>query len=214
MNSNMRSSPNAAHLTSQPGDPPWEIAFLFPVQGSWTEDDYLELDTSRLVELSNGCVEVLPMPTILHQRIVRFLFLALHRFVADHSAGEVLFAPLPVRLWPEKFREPDLVYVREDRKEYRGRPEGADLLVEVVSEGDENRRRDLEIKRSEYARAGIGEYWIVDPEERQIVVLSLEGDTYREHGRFALGDSAMSLLLSGFEVAVSEVFAAGNADSD
>ena len=46
----------------QPGEPPWDVALLYPLQGSWTEDDYLELGTNRLVEFSDGGIEVLPMP--------------------------------------------------------------------------------------------------------------------------------------------------------
>lgn len=192
---------------SQPGEPPWDIALLFPLQGSWTEDDYLELGTNRLVEFSDGCIEVLPMPTKLHQRIVRSLFLLLQQFVSAHASGEVFFAPLPIRLWPGKFREPDIVYVRPERAEYRGQPEGADLAIEVVSEGEVNRRRDLETKPSEYARACIAEYWIVDPEQQQITVLVLEGKIYRQLGVFGVDDDATSVLLPGFAVRVTDVFA-------
>jgi Uma2 family endonuclease len=119
----------------------------------------------------------------------------------------VLFAPLPVRLWPGKYREPDIVYLRPERlRNLRGQPQGADLAVEVVSEGQENRRRDLEAKPGEYAEAGITEYWIVDPEQRQITVLCLDGKSYREHGVFPAGDTAASVLLPGFTITVADVF--------
>lgn len=192
---------------SQLGEPPWDIALLFPLQGSWTEDDYLELGTNRLVEFSDGCIEVLPMPTKLHQRIVRSLFLLLQQFVSAHASGEVFSAPLPIRLWPGKFREPDIVYIRPERTAYRGQPEGADLAIEVVSEGEVNRRRDLEAKPPEYARACIPEYWIVDPQQEQITVLVLEGKTYRQLGVFGATAAARSVLLPGFTVRVRDVFA-------
>lgn len=193
--------------TSQPGEPPWDVALLYPLQGSWTEDDYLELGTNHLVEFSDGCIEVLPMPTKLHQRLVRALFLLLQQFVSDRASGEVFFAPLPVRLWPGKFREPDIVYVRPQRPEYRGQPDGADLVIEVVSDGDANRRRDIEIKPEEYARAKIPEYWIVDPQQNLITVLVLEGDDYRQHGVFGIDDRATSVVLRGFVVSVRDIFA-------
>lgn len=186
------------------------MALLFPLQGSWTERDYLELGTNRLVEFSNGSIEVLPTPTKAHQRIVRTLFVSLQQFVAARAVGEVFFAPLPVRLWPGKFREPDLVYVRPERGEYCGQPEGADLAVEVISPGDENRRRDLETKRWEYAQAGIPEYWIVDPEKGQITVLVLDGPTYREHGVFVLSGVVTSVVLPGLALPVADVL--GDAD--
>jgi len=197
---------------SPPGGPAWEIALLFPPQGEWSEEEYLALDTNRLVELSEGCLEVLPMATIFHQLIVRFLCRLLETFVAAHAEGEVLDAPLPVHLWPKKFRAPDIVFLRPHRmKKVHGQPEGADLVVEVVSEGEENRERDLVTKRQEYAAAGISEYWIVDPQDKQITVLVLEGQTYREHGVFHPGTVATSVLLSGFSASVDAVFAAGQA---
>jgi Uma2 family endonuclease len=84
------------------------------------------------------------------------------------------------------------------------------LAIEVVSEGEENRRRDLEVKRQEYARARIPEYWIVDAEQNRIIVLALDGDAYREHGMFGADDLATSTVLDGFAVAVKDVLAAAN----
>jgi len=198
--------PSPASRLSQLGEPPWDVALLYPLQGSWTERDYLELGTNRLVEFSDGCIEVLPMPTKLHQRIVRFVFLVLQEFVSARGLGEVFFAPLPVRLWPGKFREPDLVFVRPGRGEHAGQPEGADLVMEVVSEGEENRRRDFETKPAEYAQAGIPECWIIDPESRRVTVLVLEDASYRQHGVFGPGETATSATLPGLAVAVADLF--------
>ena len=147
------------------------------------------------------------MPTILHQLIVKFLFRRLDQYVILHALGEVLLAPLPVQLTPAKYREPDMVFVRPERiRVLKGQPVGADLVAEVVSEGKDNWERDYVEKRQEYAAAGIAEYWIVDPQERKITVLSLHENLYREHGVFHIGDTATSALLSGFEVDVKEVF--------
>jgi Uma2 family endonuclease len=81
--------------------------------------------------------------------------------------------------------------------------------VEIVSEGKDARERDLITKRKEYAKAGVQEYWIVDPQLRQITILVLEGQTYREHGVFASGATAASVMLPGFSLSVDAVFAAG-----
>jgi len=80
---------------------------------------------------------------------------------------------------------------------------GADLVVEVVSEDDPE--RDTKVKRADYASAGIPEYWIVNPLEKTITVLVLEGEMYSEHGVFRRGDRARSKLLEGFVVSVDEV---------
>jgi Uma2 family endonuclease len=88
--------------------------------------------------------------------------------------------------------------------------DSSSLAMEVLSEGPENRERDLETKRTEYAAARIPEYWIVDPEQDQITVLFLDGDSYRVHGVFGAGARATSVTLPGFEVDVGTVFAAGS----
>jgi Uma2 family endonuclease len=188
-------------------EPTWEIAHLFPSQGSWTEDDYLELNGNHLVEYSNGNLEVLPMPTTSHQMVVAYLYGLLLAFSDAGDLGTVLFAPVRLRLWRRKFREPDLVFLSKEnvgkiREQFWT---GADLVMEVVSSGEEARARDLVVKRREYARAGIREYWIVDPEEETITVLRLAGKRYVVHGEFAKGESAVSHLLPGFTADVSEV---------
>ncbi len=57
--------PNA--IMDDYAEPTWEIAELFPAQRTWSEDEYLTLDTNRLVEFSHGHLEVVPMPTFSHQ---------------------------------------------------------------------------------------------------------------------------------------------------
>ncbi len=195
------------------GEPAWDVALLFPPQGEWTEEEYLALDTNRMVELSDGRLEVLPMPTIFHQLLVKYLSAILDRHVSEQNLGTVLFAPLPVRLWAAKYREPDIVFLRHDRaRRVHGQPFGADLVMEVVSEGEENRERDLVTKRQEYATAGIAEYWIIDPRDQRVTVLAMDEGAYRVHGEFAPGAAVTSVLLPGFEVDVESVFAAGEAD--
>ena len=180
---------------------------LFPVQGEWTEEEYLALDTNCMVELVDGSVDVLPLPVPLHQLIVAYLCMELNTFVAPQKSGRVFFAPMPVRLGPRNFREPDVMYLKHERlTDLRKQPEGADLIMEVVSPGEESRNRDYGEKRKDYAAAGIAEYWIVDPEEKRITVLTLDGQAYREHGVFGMAATATSILLPGFSVVVEKVF--------
>jgi len=184
------------------------VALLFPEQGNWCAEDYLALPDNRLAELSEGCLEVLPMPTTTHQWITLFLYRALESLVWARL-GLVLVAPLRIELWPGKFREPDVVFML-NKNRHRAREEfwnGADLVMEVVSDDPESRRRDLITKRAEYARAGISEYWIVDPHRQQITVLRLQGKKYVVHGTFKPGQQARSRLLGGFTIDVSAVFA-------
>lgn len=197
--------------SSLPGEPIWELARLFPNQGRWTVEDYLDLDIGRTVEYSDGFIEVLPMPTFGHQRVVKFLFLLFASYIqASGVGGEVLFAPLPVKLGRRQYREPDILYLSAERLQQStgDYPVGGDLVIEVVSGSHSDRERDWVEKRYDYAQAGIPEYWIVDPDEKVIIVLRLEGDEYAEHGRFGTSETATSHLLPGFSVPVDEVWAA------
>ena len=200
------------------GEPTWEIATLFPVQGSWTEESYLALSSNRLMELNDGCLEILSMPTYFHELIVEYLYDLLRAFVRQNSMGKVMRAPLPIRLWAGQMREPDVLFLRPERLQLlakagnRAQPDGADLVMEVVSPGPQNRERDLDVKRLEYARAGIAEYWIIDPELQTITVLELAGDAYRVSGEFKTDQTATSILLTGFSVSVEAAFAAGEVD--
>jgi len=215
MNSTTDLAPSVVRHPIKRGEPTWDMAMFYPRQGDWTEEQYLALDTNKRVELVDGCLEVHPMPALWHQGIVRFLAFLLHEFVIARGLGEVFFAPLPVRLWEKQMREPDVLFLRPNRiKDRRRPPEGADLAMEVVSEGEENRERDLEIKRAEYAKAKIPEYWIIDVEKQRIIVLTLEGTDYRVHGEFGPGSQATSLLLPGFSAEVSKVLAAGGGPTD
>jgi Uma2 family endonuclease len=165
----------------------------------------------RIVEYSQGFLEIHPMPTFAHQRIVRFLVKWLLAFLETGSVGgEVLFAPLPMKVGRRQYREPDVLYLSAERvaNATANYPEGADLVIEVVSESRTDRERDLVQKRYDYAQAGIPEYWIVDPQECVILVLRLEGEVYVEHGHFGAGQTATSDLLPGFSVPVDEVWAA------
>ena len=180
---------------------------LLPLQGLWTEAQYLKLtdQTNHLIEFTDGVFEVMPMPTDKHQMILRALFLALMAFV-ESRGGRVLFAPLRVQVRPGKYREPDILLVRDahDPRRQNAFWLGADLVVEVVS--PDAPERDIEEKPLDYAEAGIPEYWIVNPLDETITVLTLDGDRYAPSGVFRRGEPATSLLLAGFAIAVDEVF--------
>lgn len=183
--------------------PAWEIARIFPVQGSWSEADYLALKTPYLVEYSRGEIEILAFATDRHQATVGSIYVRLAAFAAQ-IGGKVLFSPLRVRLGEGKIREPDVVFLA-DAADPQRREEfwtGADLIVEVVSPDDP--RRDLVTKRFEYAAAGIPEYWIVNPTDGTITVLHLDRERYAEHGRYTRGEVAHSAQYTELAVAVGD----------
>ena len=180
---------------------------ILPPQGTWSDEAYLWLTdhSRRPIEFTDGCVEELPMPTDTHQAILAFLYRLFHDYLRPRG-GVVMFSALRMRIREGKFREPDLLLLR-DRSDPRRRDRywlGADLVAEVVSPDDPG--RDLIGKRVDYAEGAIPEYWIVDPRDETIMVLALEGRAYAEHGVFTRGAVATSARLEGFEANVSEVF--------
>ncbi len=183
------------------------ILDLEPLQGLWTEQQYLLISGSsrRLLEFADGSLEVLPVPTDNHQVISRFLLFALVSLV-QRMGGTVLYAPLRLRIREGKFREPDLLLVLDaaDPRRQNAYWLGADLVVEIVSPDDPE--RDTKVKRAEYAEASILEYWIVDPEGETLTVLHLAGTSYAEYGVFHRGDIATSLLLSDLAIQASALF--------
>ncbi len=184
------------------------------MQGLWTEAQYLRLTDgcNHPIEFTDGQLELQPMPTDRHQSILKFLFRAL-LFVED-IGGVVHFAALRLRVREGKFREPDLLLLL-DAQDPRRRDDywlGADLVLEVVS--PDNPTRDLVEKRDDYAEANIPEYWIVDPMDETLTVLTLVDGQYAERGVFRRGQQARSGCLPDFSVAVAAVFDAGKRRPD
>ena len=190
----------------QDKEPTVELLDLFPSQGEWTETDYFKLpDTNHFVELSEGRLIIPEMLTDSHQKAVGRLFRAMDAFVAEDALGQVRIAPLPVRLWQGKIREPDVVFMtsaHEDRitEDYWGVP---DLAMEVISKS--TAQIDRSEKFIEYAQAGVVEYWLVDTEKQTIEVFTLEHGAYVLLGKWGISEIARSGLLPGFHVAVEQI---------
>ena len=183
-----------------------EVAHFYPLQGEWTEEAYFELpETNEIIELSDGRLIMPTPPTDFHQTALGTLFFDMTAFVKANDLGKVQLAPLPVRLWSGKVREPDIIFIAKEHsdrihEQYYDPP---DLVVEITSPS--TRRFDRGEKMDEYARAGIREYWIVDPKARTIEVFILREGKYALLGKFGAQDRTRSEVLSGFQVDVSAV---------
>ncbi|HVT19692.1 MAG TPA: Uma2 family endonuclease [Thermoanaerobaculia bacterium] len=148
--------------------------------GPYRHTDYLELPDDPRCELLYGRFYLMPPPVLLHQMIVLFLALRLNE-MARAAGGLAVIAPMAVLLADHSTVEPDITYVSAERLGIAKRwIEGVpDLLVEVLSPS--TARRDRGEKLRLYAESGVREYWIVDPEARQIEFLVASGGTA---GRF------------------------------
>jgi Uma2 family endonuclease len=110
-------------------------------------------------------------------------------------------------------RFPDLVVLRPEHLDLMGRRltitidmPPPQLIAEVVSPGRTNRDRDFINKWAQYAAIGVPEYWLIDPSERSITVLELQGDDYREVGIFRESDRIFSPTFPELALTAEQVF--------
>ncbi|MFQ5595393.1 MAG: Uma2 family endonuclease, partial [Anaerolineae bacterium] len=159
----------------------------WPAQGEWAYEDYLRLpDDGRRYEIIEGVLYVTAAPRFNHQYVVGELFAALRAYIRQHHLGVVIPAPFEVHLpdiaWPV---QPDVLFIRAERQplpeasSFEGTP---DLVVEVLSPS--TARRDRVVKFWAYERAGVPEYWIVDPRVPMIEVYVLQEGVYTLHGQY------------------------------
>lgn len=145
--------------------------------GPYRAADYWKLPEGERVELLRGRFVVSPAPDLTHQAIVGVLYV-LFFSIARSSGGRAYVSPVDVELDDHSIPQPDLLYVRKERrgilkKRVMGAP---DLVVEVLSA--HNSRRDRVDKLNLYAEYGVAEYWIVDPAERQFDFLVNRGGKF------------------------------------
>lgn len=144
-----------------------------------TYEEFLEwADEDTLAEWVNGEVVMTSPASDRHQDLVGFLESVMRPFVEARNLGIVRSAPFQMKL--EQGREPDLLYVAKEhlhrlKKNYLDGP--ADLVIEVIS--PESIGRDRGDKFYEYARGGVPEYWLIDPQAQWVELYYLEGSHYR-----------------------------------
>ena len=182
-------------------------------------EEYLALpDDGRIVEWVDGEI-IRHMPaTQIHQDVASFIEALLRLYVTRLRLGRVFDAPFEVRLWPDgPAREPDVLFIGRERlgqlteRRFEG---GPDLVVEVVSPGSVT--IDRVDKFLEYERAGVSEYWLIDPRAHQ-----QQADFYVRDaaGRFAaapLNDDGVfaSAVLPGFRLKVTWLWQAELPDAE
>jgi Uma2 family endonuclease len=163
-------------------------------------------DDGKQREIIDGEMLVTPAPRMGHQRIVSQLAQAFYRYLARHPVGELILSPMDVILSEYDVLEPDLIFVSNERQEIvsdwvRGAP---DLVIEILS--PTTVARDRGVKLRTYARFGVKEYWIVDPDERAIEVYCLVREGYELVKAFKEPEALVSGLLPGFFLDIPSVF--------
>lgn len=179
-------------------------------QIKFTYEDYLLFpDDGKRHELIDGDHYVTPAPRTRHQIASTNLAGLLHAHLLRTKAGRVLTAPTDVVLSDLDVVQPDLLFVSAARasiiteKNIQGPP---DLVIEILSET--TRRTDEVIKRKQYERFGVSEYWIVDPELETVKVHRLTGQGFQRAAELAKesGDTLTTPLLPGLQLPLAAIF--------
>ena len=162
-------------------------------------------------ELIGGEIFVTPSPVTRHERVLRRLALSVGVHLDAHPEhGEFFMSRFDVVMSPNDVVEPDLLVVLGDQAgilndtNIRGTP---GLIVEVLSPS--TRKRDQTLKRQLFDRAGVREYWIVDPERNQIAVHRRATDgSFPLAATFASGTALIltTHLLPGWSLSVDQLF--------
>ena len=165
-----------------------------------------ESDTKRY-ELIEGELIVVPSPSTYHQRIAGNLEYILREFVRRYNLGYIYDAPCDVVLSEENVLQPDILFITRERSEIiteeniQGPP---DLVIEILSPS--TAERDRTHKRTLYARHGVREYWIVDPDERTIKIMILKEKGLDVVSLYQGEARVESPLLSGLVIDLNQIF--------
>ena len=182
-----------------------------------TLEEYLDYDdgTDTRYELVNGELAEVPSESDLNNLIAVYLLAEFLRFMPVRllrRGTEVV-----VNGYRTTTRIPDLIVLTEDlsaaltgskRSVVMPDMPPPALVVEIVSPGTTNEARDYRYKRSEYAARSIAEYWIVDPQQAQITVLTLVAGLYEE-ASFKRNDRLISSTLPNLNLTPAQVLQAG-----
>jgi Uma2 family endonuclease len=168
---------------------------------SFPDDDNLRR------EIIDGELIVSPSPPVRHQEILARLYLVFGNHVAQHGGGKVYFAPLDVLFSDINVVAPDLFFVATEQlailteMNVQGAPT---LVVEIVSPSSP--RLDRVRKRDLYARFGIPEYWIVDPDADRVEVYRLQGEAYGKPSIIEPGETLAYEPLPGLRIDLTRLF--------
>lgn len=180
-----------------------------PRQGEWTYNSYTALSNDgKQYEIIDGVLYMVPAPNDFHQEIVALIISYLIPYIKHAGRGRVLGAPIDVVLEPGTVVQPDVLVLLEEKGMKRKPAQTTrppDLAVEVTSPSTAH--YDRQKKYVAYARAGVKEYWIVDPDKREVEAFLLEGDTYYSIGIFSGEQVIPSLIVPDLAIPVQRFFA-------
>ncbi len=172
----------------------------------FTYADYLALPGDERYELHDGELILVASPNEPHQRASKMLFLQIAEVEAS-GLGQAYFAPFDIVFSDTEVVQPDLMFIARERAEiitHANVQAAPDLVVEILSPSTAS--RDWNYKQGLYAKYGVKELWIVDPEAAFLWRLMLRGDAFEIAGVYGAGESFDSPTLGGFTINLTDVF--------
>ena len=179
----------------------------------YTFADCLTWDENERIEIIYGDAYMMAPPSSVHQEIAAELTRQLGNYL-DGKQCRVYPAPFGVRLFEEDgdrpedvdtMVEPDISVVCDRNKIDQYGCKGApDLVIEILSPS--SRRHDRLVKLGLYQRAGVREYWIVDPENRSVQVLTWTNGLLLPHEDYGREDMAVVTVLEDCQIDLRKVF--------
>jgi Uma2 family endonuclease len=173
-----------------------------------TIEDYQKLPEGAPYQLIGGELIMSPSPTRIHQDILGNLFSSLRAFIKSKDLGKIFIAPLDVELTEYDVYQPDIIFIRKERLHLLGGLRidiVPDLVIEILSPS--NAYYDLTHKKAVYCEQGVEEYWVVDPIEETIEIMTKDGAYFRTEAIVRKPVLLVSPMFSGFSMKLEDVFA-------
>jgi len=177
-----------------------------PQKEVYTYEDYAKLPEGAPYQLIGGKLVRTPAPSTRHQDILKKILARLYSF-EEKGLGKAFCAPIDVYLEETETYQPDIIFISKERlaiieeERIKGAP---DLVIEILSPS--TAYYDLKKKFKLYEKHGVKEYWIVDPEDKSIVVYE------NREGKFTLTQEVVekgriqSKALPGFELEAKDIW--------
>lgn len=202
----MAQAPAAPQTVHEEGEP-------LAVREGITADEYFRMPETVIPHnLIDGVLYMSPSPFWRHQKIVGDLYDAM-RHVARELGGSALISPMDCRLPDGSVVQPDVGYIAPEslgiiHDHIVGPP---DLVIEVLSRG--TRRFDRTKKLAVYARNGVREAWLVDPDSETVIVFTGDGGRWIREQSILFGEPIPSFVLPPATYGLSPTPPAGNVAS-
>ena len=169
----------------------------------------LPYDECHRYELIEGALHVSPAPGIPHQIVLNNLLVELTIYLRQNPIG-TLVPGAGAQFSEYNYVIPDIAFVCRDRwgsivakDQFNAAP---DLVIEIVSPGSKNRKRDLELKHTLYGKYGVQEYWAVECWSRSVIVFRLNGNKLEEVMTLKEDDTLESPLFPGLSLKLNAIF--------